>query len=306
MPPVVEQPDDRTSLEDLLSRSPEGCDLLISAFAAALKHYRKPTVCLPFPSDSFTTQYGEKDFAACLLCLDTLPRVPQLAGSGRIPPQASQLLGWLLTHPRPRRWQPRLKLVSQQDLEQDLQISLIAGLPGNLRPTWIFELEQPVSEDTAGWEGQKRVAYHGTSMENVHSILHNGLLNLSGTKLQRTGALFGDGIYLSTNMEVRDTVPSTTLDAEQVGSPSKDAAGKPLPDTYLVVRKMDDVRLAYLLVYSETPGRVRRFMRLDACSLLVGLYVGCMLLLAVYQRLPKLWRTYLRRQRAVVYEEVDL
>ncbi|PNH06576.1 Poly [ADP-ribose] polymerase 6 [Tetrabaena socialis] len=45
------------------------------------------------------------------------------------------------------------------------------------------------------------IAYHGTHLENLHSIVHTGLQNLSGTRLQRTGANFGAGIYLSTNYD---------------------------------------------------------------------------------------------------------
>jgi poly[ADP-ribose] polymerase 16 len=36
----------------------------------------------------------------------------------------------------------------------------------------------------------------------MHSILHNGLLAASGTRLQTTGAVFGVGIYLSTDFSV--------------------------------------------------------------------------------------------------------
>ena len=50
--------------------------------------------------------------------------------------------------------------------------------------------------------GDRLLAFHGTSFENMHSILHNGLLNLSGTRLERTGSAFGQGIYLSTEMSV--------------------------------------------------------------------------------------------------------
>lgn len=31
--------------------------------------------------------------------------------------------------------------------------------------------------------------------QNVHSIMNTGLLNFSGTRMQRTGAIFGSGIY---------------------------------------------------------------------------------------------------------------
>jgi poly [ADP-ribose] polymerase 6/8 len=42
-------------------------------------------------------------------------------------------------------------------------------------------------------------AFHGSSSENWHSILRNGLKNASGSKLQVNGAAYGSGIYLSPN-----------------------------------------------------------------------------------------------------------
>ncbi|KAM8892869.1 protein mono-ADP-ribosyltransferase PARP6 isoform 2-T2 [Spinachia spinachia] len=40
-------------------------------------------------------------------------------------------------------------------------------------------------------------AFHGSHIENWHSILRNGLINASYTKLQLHGAAYGKGIYLS-------------------------------------------------------------------------------------------------------------
>jgi len=40
-------------------------------------------------------------------------------------------------------------------------------------------------------------AFHGSSIENWHSILRRGLINASGTKFQVNGAAYGSGIYLS-------------------------------------------------------------------------------------------------------------
>lgn len=37
-------------------------------------------------------------------------------------------------------------------------------------------------------------AFHGSGIENWHSILRRGLLNCSGTKLQTTGAAYGPGV----------------------------------------------------------------------------------------------------------------
>ncbi|XP_023801167.1 poly [ADP-ribose] polymerase 8-like [Cyanistes caeruleus] len=40
-------------------------------------------------------------------------------------------------------------------------------------------------------------AFHGSHIENWHSILRNGLVVASNTRLQLHGAMFGSGIYLS-------------------------------------------------------------------------------------------------------------
>ncbi|XP_071845856.1 protein mono-ADP-ribosyltransferase PARP6-like isoform X2 [Apostichopus japonicus] len=45
-------------------------------------------------------------------------------------------------------------------------------------------------------------AFHGSNIENWHSILRNGLINASGTKHQCHGAAYGKGIYLSPNSSV--------------------------------------------------------------------------------------------------------
>jgi hypothetical protein len=47
--------------------------------------------------------------------------------------------------------------------------------------------------------GRRIIGFHGTDAASVHSILHQGLLTASGTRLQTTGAVFGQGIYLSTD-----------------------------------------------------------------------------------------------------------
>lgn len=39
--------------------------------------------------------------------------------------------------------------------------------------------------------------FHGSSFENWHSIIRNGLVNASGTSLQVNGAVYGSGVYIS-------------------------------------------------------------------------------------------------------------
>lgn len=45
-------------------------------------------------------------------------------------------------------------------------------------------------------------AFHGSRVENWHSILRNGLRNVSGTTLQVNGAAYGKGVYLSPHSSV--------------------------------------------------------------------------------------------------------
>ncbi|XP_064390891.1 protein mono-ADP-ribosyltransferase PARP8-like [Halichondria panicea] len=45
-------------------------------------------------------------------------------------------------------------------------------------------------------------AFHGSNIENWHSIMRKGLINASGTKLQLHGAAHGSGVYLSPSSNV--------------------------------------------------------------------------------------------------------
>jgi hypothetical protein len=48
----------------------------------------------------------------------------------------------------------------------------------------------------------RRIAYHGSRFSNFWSILNRGLRNCSGTKEEKTGAVFGDGVYLAADLDV--------------------------------------------------------------------------------------------------------
>lgn len=97
--------------------------------------------------------------------------------------------------------------------------SSISSSTQSEKPQFIFELEyndeQEIKfQNTIGSHGVM-LAYHGSSVENFHSIIHNGLLNLFNkvfpvnrlnNKLiflspYQTSA-FGEGTYLSTELSV--------------------------------------------------------------------------------------------------------
>ncbi|XP_024359246.1 uncharacterized protein [Physcomitrium patens] len=142
-------------------------------------------------------------------------------------------------------------------------------------------------------------AFHGTSAENLHSILRCGLLNMSNSQLQRNGCIFGEGVYLSTDPGVAHSFckagtgwthsfcgsrvryvlvcevagkytfrsDSTAL---KTGSfavqdyPStcreESSTSNSVPNTYVVVKNSDLVKIRYIFVYTE-PSRVQITLR---------------------------------------------
>ncbi|KXZ46253.1 hypothetical protein GPECTOR_45g123 [Gonium pectorale] len=285
-----------TSLQELLAELkayPDGADLLLTAFYTAAHHYRRSTICTPFPTEVFPPAQDtkEKDFPALQAALASLPPVHSLLGGEDVlrslTPQARGLLQWLLLNAARRR---RFSLTHMGEMDP---------FPRGV------------------------IAYHGTHLENLHSIVHTGLQNLSGTRLQRTGAIFGDGIYLSTNYDTAFSfcqpcpswprsrygtklrvllVCEVDLDrssaergADAAAAAGRSAAQPPpsssgLPDTYLLVQRADAVRLLFVLVFCDAtagPAGGGRGGRVNWCTVLVVLYaaflVGKALLAALRQ-----------------------
>lgn len=53
--------------------------------------------------------------------------------------------------------------------------------------------------------------FHGSAIENWHSIIRNGIFNASGTKMMTTGAAYGNGVYLSDNLAVNSSYSRGSL-----------------------------------------------------------------------------------------------
>uniref|UniRef100_C3YQ85 Poly [ADP-ribose] polymerase n=1 Tax=Branchiostoma floridae TaxID=7739 RepID=C3YQ85_BRAFL len=73
-------------------------------------------------------------------------------------------------------------------------------------PHQFLLLSSPPAKEQAFREAKRQhgslFAFHGSHIENWHSILRHGLINASGTKHQLHGAAYGSGIYLSPNSSV--------------------------------------------------------------------------------------------------------
>ena len=183
----------------LQTADPWATDLLLSCLTAAAGSYRRSTCTAPFPSSLFEGTDGTRDYAALLENLQTLPPAASLAAAAdRLSHQQAALLHWLLTHPRrPVGGMRRCTLRQVQEQLPSLT-GWVAdiGMNPSLRPHVVLQLA-PVpaallASVSGGSSSSGRVlAFHGTSLENMHSILHNGLLNASGTRLERTGPSVG-------------------------------------------------------------------------------------------------------------------
>ncbi len=178
-----------------------------------------------------------------------------------------------------------------------------------LKPSAVFKLEQGVEQQLT----DPVLAFHGTSFENLYSILQNGLLNLTGTLLQRTGANYGDGIYLSTNFDVafHFSVPADAWSNSSLGNrlrcllvcevdkqyladqgqlanlhPSSSravSAGSQLPETYLLVKSKAAVNISHIVIWCDQPAMhsVKAGSRVNLCALVVVLYVVMMVVLGL-------------------------
>ncbi|KAI7845021.1 hypothetical protein COHA_001387 [Chlorella ohadii] len=243
---------------------PWAADLLLSALAAAAASYRRATCTVPFPSPLFGDG-DARDYAALLQNLQALPPLGAPGAAARLSAQQLSLVSWLLTHPRRPVASMRRCTLRQVQEQLPSLTGWVAdiGMNPSLRPTAVLQLSAvPPSV------GSSRVlAFHGTSFENLHSILHHGLLNASGTRLERTGSAFGKGIYFSSELAVAyafcqpaegwaGSALGRRLRCLLVCSIEREAIQSShnsdlVPDKYLVVEAMDAVQTHFVFVYCD-------------------------------------------------------
>eukprot|EP00035_Acanthoeca_spectabilis_P038468 m.53281 g.53281 ORF g.53281 m.53281 type:complete len:328 (-) comp9148_c0_seq4:22-1005(-) len=224
---------------------------------------------------------------ACVTdCWLNNPSQADLAGPS--PPQGSQvpsgdaliMLGWLAG-----RCPLRLTTLSPE-LYNTIQAKSGAATY-SLKPDYVFGVEQQEEDarsqrfDALAQEHGVITCYHGTALENFHSILMNGFLSHFNK-----AALYGEGTYFSSDLSVcmgfiqagqawgKSTIgsklscvavcdvvkhPSVTLPGgiiERNLDRASSVGGDRAPDTYVVVPNNDHIRIKYLFVYAEQQARV--------------------------------------------------
>ncbi|XP_034390465.1 protein mono-ADP-ribosyltransferase PARP6-like [Cyclopterus lumpus] len=179
----------------------EVVDLLVAMCRAALQSSRKSIIFEPFPSvvdpcnpKTLAFSPKRKSYDRLQKALDSVLLIRRMSQGpyseiknqmDKIDPLAHPLLQWILASNR----------------SHIVKLPLNGQLKFMHTPHQFLLISSPPSKE-ARFQTAKKLygstfAFHGSHIENWHSILRNGLINASCTKLQLHGAAYGNGIYLS-------------------------------------------------------------------------------------------------------------
>lgn len=265
-----------------IREDPLASDLRWSLFVAALQSYRCDSVLRPFPP-RFIGQDEEKDLLTLKDVASEIPGVFQISMKiTTISFEALELLAWVLDD-------PSFKLYAKNKAEYSQIKKMTGQMTPVPDPSYIFEVVYAeTSEHRFQYLRNNRkllYAYHGSRVENFHSILHNGL----ASHMNKI-SLFGKGTYLSSELavsliyspggegwcksqlgsslgcvavcqmiddsSVKCTVKqgeslSTELEEHRGRSRAAESQAGDVPERYYVVENNEMVRVKYLLVYSR-------------------------------------------------------
>ncbi|XP_077566667.1 protein mono-ADP-ribosyltransferase PARP16 [Stigmatopora nigra] len=269
----------RELVRSCLHRDPVAADLRCSLFVAAAQTYKKDSLLRPFPPRYL--HQDNKDFDTLLEDVNSFPGVRELV---RLRPGEGEhhvaLAHWILSS----------KSFAVKTLQKD-EYGRLCDLTQNgavsaPAPDFLFELEYcdqlNVRFERMREDREVFYAFHGSRLENFHSIIHNGLhchLNKN--------AVFGEGTYLTSDLsmallysphssgwqesllgpqlscvalcqvidhpDVKCQVKrkdSETVDRQR--SRAKNSEGGDVPEKYFVVTNNQLLRVKYLLVYSQS------------------------------------------------------
>ncbi|XP_011216800.2 protein mono-ADP-ribosyltransferase PARP16 isoform X2 [Ailuropoda melanoleuca] len=247
------------AVREAAGRDVLAADLRCSLFASALQSYKRDSVLRPFPASY--ARHDCKDFEALLADASKLPNLKELLQSSGD------------------------KDIRARDLFEKIQ--KLTGAPHTPVPVpdFLFEIEYSNSANAKFYEtkGERDLiyAFHGSRLENFHSIIHNGL----HCHLNKT-SLFGEGTYLTSDLSLAliysphglgwqrsllGPLLSCVAVCEVINHPDvkcqmkkkdskeidrrrariKHSEGGDVPPKYFVVTNNQLLRVKYLLVYSQ-------------------------------------------------------
>uniref|UniRef100_A0A4W3K8T7 Poly [ADP-ribose] polymerase n=1 Tax=Callorhinchus milii TaxID=7868 RepID=A0A4W3K8T7_CALMI len=171
---------------DEIATGAQVVDLLVSMCRSALESPRKVVIFEPYPSvvdpldpRSLAFNPRKKDYERLVKALDSITSIREMTQA------------------------PYLEIKKQMDKQDPLAHPLWnkQQLKFMHTPHQFLLLSSPPAKES-NFRAAKKLygstfAFHGSHIENWHSILRNGLIVASNTRLQLHGAVYGNGIYLS-------------------------------------------------------------------------------------------------------------
>uniref|UniRef100_G3TE61 Poly [ADP-ribose] polymerase n=2 Tax=Loxodonta africana TaxID=9785 RepID=G3TE61_LOXAF len=272
------QPSGWAAAREAAGRDVLAADLRCSLFASALQSYKRDSVLRPFPASY--ARHDCKDFEALLADASTLPNLKELLqSSGDKDKRAQDLVSWILSS--------KVLTIHSAGKAEFEKIQKLTGASHTPVPTpdFLFEIEysDPANAKFYETKGERDLiyAFHGSRLENFHSIIHNGL----HCHLNKT-SLFGEGTYLTSDLslaliysphghgwqrsllgpllscvavcEVIDhpdvkcqTKKKDSKEIDRRRARIKHSEGGEIPPKYFVVTNNQLLRVKYLLVYSQ-------------------------------------------------------
>ncbi|XP_068409836.1 protein mono-ADP-ribosyltransferase PARP16 isoform X6 [Eschrichtius robustus] len=287
------QPASWATVREAAGRDVLAADLRCSFFASALQSYKRDSVLRPFPASY--ARHDCKDFEALLADASKLPNLKELLQSSG----DKDTWAW--------------------DLFEKIQ--KLTGAPHTPVPVpdFLFEIEysDPANAKFYETKGERDLiyAFHGSRLENFHSIIHNGL----HCHLNKT-SLFGEGTYLTSDLSLAliysphghgwqrsllGPILSCVAVCEVIDHPDvkcqtkkkdskeidrrrariKHSEGGDIPPKYFVVTNNQLLRVKYLLVYSQKQPKSRASSQLSWVSshwftVMITLYLLLLLIIA--------------------------
>jgi hypothetical protein len=198
-------------LESSIKKNPDIVDLLITlTYAASISETKRFNPFNPFPmglevktkgrnnmtvTHNFLNSRGERDNFKVRTVIEKIPPIQQLSKwvdegnlkekCDAVDPLLYMLLRWILASNRChlKKLEPQEQI---REMETPHQYILLSSTPS--REKRFQELKSQYGSV---------YAFHGSPLGNWHSIMRNGLENMSGTEAQLHGAAYGKGVYLA-------------------------------------------------------------------------------------------------------------
>lgn len=297
-----------------LHRDPVAADLRCSLFVAAAQNYKRDSLLRPFPPRYISEDI--KDFEELLADVKSLPGVRDLV---RLRPGEADhhlaLVYWILASKS-----FAVKTLEKEEFAQICNLTKSEGFSGPA-PDFLFEIQYS-DQINARFEKTRAsrdtfYAFHGSRLENFHSIIHNGLhchLNKN--------SVFGEGTYLTSDLSMavlysphssgwRESLLGPMLscvalcevidhpdvkcqvkrkDSEIIDrqrSRAKNSEGGDVPQKYFVVTNNQLLRVKYLLVYSQRRHTLRNsrspsFLLRHHFAIMMCLYLLLLILIGAF------------------------